>query len=87
MVVLYGARLMVLLLLVFRYRRISKVDLKFPAHVEEDARDLISKLLVKNSESRYSLDEVMQHPFITKHNTPEAIMDAMRPGSSKMMQQ
>merc|ERR1712166_1433807 len=31
------------------YRRIAKVDLRFPPHVSQDARDLISKLLVKDA--------------------------------------
>lgn len=37
------------------YRRISKVDLKFPPHVSAGARDLISKLLVKSPKDRMAL--------------------------------
>jgi serine/threonine protein kinase len=37
------------------YRRISKVDLKFPPYVSAGARDLISKLLVKSPKDRMSL--------------------------------
>eukprot|EP01052_Picozoa_sp_SAG31_P014877 SAG31_NODE_939_length_10873_cov_5.403843_8_plen_207_part_00 len=48
------------------YRRIAKVDLRFPSHVSPDARDLISKLLVKDPTKRLSLDNVLIHPWITK---------------------
>ena len=49
------------------YRKILKVDLSFPSHVSEEARDLISKLLVKDSEKRISLDEVIAHHWIRKY--------------------
>lgn len=49
------------------YRRISKVDLRFPSYISPEARDLISRLLVKNPASRLKLERVLQHPFITKH--------------------
>jgi aurora kinase len=48
------------------YRRIAKVDLHFPAHVSAEARDLISKLLVKDPKRRLSLDSVLSHPWILK---------------------
>jgi aurora kinase, other len=46
------------------YRRISKVDLKFPPYVSAGAKDLISKLLVKDPKRRLALKEVAQHPWI-----------------------
>lgn len=46
------------------YRRISKVDLKFPSFVTEGARDLIAKLLVKDPKARLPLHQVVQHPWI-----------------------
>jgi len=46
------------------YRRISRVDLKFPDHVSVGARDLISKLLVHDPTKRYSLSAVLAHPWI-----------------------
>lgn len=49
------------------YDRIRRVDLKFPAHVSDDAKDLISKLLQKEPNKRASLEEVMSHPWITKN--------------------
>jgi len=49
------------------YKKISKVDLKFPSHVSAEARDLISKLLVKEPGARLPLTEVANHPWIVKH--------------------
>ena len=46
------------------YKKISKVDIKWPSHVSADARDLISKLLVKDPNQRMSLDDVAHHPWI-----------------------
>ena len=50
------------------YRRIAKVDLHFPSHVSPEARDLISKLLVKDPKRRLALDAVLTHPWIKAHN-------------------
>ena len=41
-----------------------QVDLKFPPHVSPRARDLISKLLVKDPKQRMALSSVAQHPWI-----------------------
>ena len=75
------------------YKKISKVDLKFPAHISADvradaarrpprsaqaltaprrpaplqARDLISKLLVKEPSARMPLAEVASHKWIVAH--------------------
>jgi len=46
------------------YKKISKVDLKFPAHISADARDLITKLLVKEPSARLPLAEVANHKWI-----------------------
>jgi aurora kinase len=35
--------------------------------VSAEARDLISKLLVKDPKRRLSLDSVLSHPWILKH--------------------
>lgn len=48
------------------YKRISKVDLRFPDGISESAKDLMSQLLVKNPKNRLSLDKVLQHPFIVQ---------------------
>lgn len=49
------------------YQRISKVDLRFPAHFSEDAKDLLSKLLVRDPSKRLPLLEVPSHPWIVKN--------------------
>ncbi|KAJ3254177.1 spindle assembly checkpoint kinase [Boothiomyces macroporosus] len=51
------------------YRRIAKIDLKFPDYVSPEAKDLIKKLLVKEPEKRLRLSGVMSHEFIIKYNS------------------
>jgi aurora kinase, other len=48
------------------YKRILKVDLRFPdmPAVTEDAKDLIRKLLVKQPSARMKLHAVLEHPWI-----------------------
>jgi len=50
------------------YRRITRVDLRFPPHVTEGAKDLITKLLRKEPNQRMSLDETLKHEWILQHN-------------------
>ena len=49
------------------YRRISNVDLRFPPIVSSGARDLISRLLVKDQRKRMKLADVPKHPWILQH--------------------
>ncbi|XP_077504640.1 aurora kinase A-B-like [Amblyomma americanum] len=49
------------------YRRICGAKVKFPRHVSADARDIIGKLLKRLPADRISLDEVLTHPWVTKH--------------------
>jgi len=51
------------------YRRIAKVDLKFPSTVSPDVKDLISRLLQYDPERRLALSEVLKHPWITKYRS------------------
>lgn len=53
------------------YRRITNVQMSFPAHVSPEARDLISRLLVKETTDRLSLSEVPKHPWILRHCSEE----------------
>lgn len=46
------------------YKRIARVDLRFPEHVSTGARDLIRKLLQRDPEKRLSLAQVLEHPWI-----------------------
>ena len=48
------------------YRRIRRVDLRFPRHVPEDAQDLIRKLLVKDPRKRMSLKNIPKHPWVLR---------------------
>jgi len=50
------------------YRRITNVELSFPVYMSKEAKDLISKLLVKEPTERIKLHEVLQHPWITQYN-------------------
>ena len=49
------------------YRRICHVDLVFPDDMDEDAKDLCKRLLVKAPQDRLSPSAILQHPFITKN--------------------
>ncbi|GJQ14801.1 hypothetical protein GpartN1_g6592.t1 [Galdieria partita] len=49
------------------YRRIARVDIRFPDWLSQDARNLISKLLVKEPEKRLPLHLVLQHAWIKKN--------------------
>ncbi|KAF0290500.1 Aurora kinase A [Amphibalanus amphitrite] len=66
------------------YQRISRVDLAFPSHVSEPAKDLVRRLLRKDPAKRLSLDEVSNHPWIVKHvkKHPAAAGGAAKPSGS-----
>lgn len=49
------------------YRRISRVDLRFPKGVPVDAQDLISKLLQKDPRKRMALDSIPNHPWVLRN--------------------
>jgi len=49
------------------YRRIQSVDLHFPAHVSQGARDLVRSLLQYNPEKRISLKDALLHPWIQEN--------------------
>jgi len=54
------------------YRRISRVDLRFPKGLTEDAKDLITKLLQKDPRKRMPLDCIPNHPWILRNLRREA---------------
>ncbi|PRW56777.1 Serine threonine- kinase Aurora-1 [Chlorella sorokiniana] len=60
------------------YKRILRVDLKFPASParSDGAKDLIRKLLVKNPKDRMPLEQVLQHPWITANADPAVLARA-----------
>ncbi|RUS78227.1 hypothetical protein EGW08_013996 [Elysia chlorotica] len=52
------------------YRRICKVDLRFPPDMSAGARDLISKLLRHDPQARLPLVEVLKHPWMVENTQP-----------------
>ena len=48
------------------YRRIQNGDIKYPAHVAADARDLIGQLLKRDPRQRLALKQVEVHPWIQR---------------------
>ncbi|KAK6162407.1 hypothetical protein DH2020_002248 [Rehmannia glutinosa] len=57
------------------FKRIMKVDLSFPStsEISAEAKDLISRLLVKDSSKRLSLQKIMEHPWIVETANPMGI--------------
>ncbi|KAF9265291.1 kinase-like protein [Marasmius fiardii PR-910] len=49
------------------YTRIVKVDLRFPAAMSPDVKDLIARLLRHEPQSRLPLSKVLQHSWIVKY--------------------
>ena len=53
------------------YRKIGnniiQSEFEFKEGLSEDYKDLIQKILIKDSEKRIKIEEIYQHPFITKH--------------------
>lgn len=53
------------------YKRIVQVDLRFPSHVSNAARDLLTKILKKDPRMRLPLDQIIAHPWV-QHHCPDA---------------
>lgn len=64
------------------YRRISKVDLRFPSHVSTEARDFIIKLLRKEPKTRMPLSQVRYHAWIQRHTQDAAANGAPTPATN-----
>lgn len=60
------------------YKRILKVDLKFPPspQVSSGAQDLIRKLLVRTPSGRLPLSMLLQHPWIQENADPKVLARA-----------
>ncbi|KAM7474227.1 hypothetical protein LguiB_021470 [Lonicera macranthoides] len=54
------------------FKRIMKIDLNFPStpQVSAEAKNLITRLLVKDSSKRLSLRKIIEHPWIIKNADP-----------------
>ena len=48
------------------YRRIQRVDIRWPHGMPDDARDLIGKLLKKDPRQRLDLERIPKHPFVLR---------------------
>ncbi|PLB43543.1 Pkinase-domain-containing protein [Aspergillus steynii IBT 23096] len=48
-------------------RRIARGDMSIPSFVSPEAKDLIKKLLLLDSDLRISVDQIRHHPWIIKH--------------------
>lgn len=53
------------------FRRIARIDIKFPSFFSKEVQDLICKLLRYNPKERLSLDGIMEHPWIKRHYNPD----------------
>ncbi|OMJ95896.1 hypothetical protein SteCoe_621 [Stentor coeruleus] len=53
------------------YHRIATATLNFPANFNEDAKDLISKLMRRTPEERLEMPKIKQHPFFNDLNWDE----------------
>jgi aurora kinase len=49
------------------YHRILKVDLRIPSFVSPEATDIIKRFLQHSPEKRFPLEQVANHPWITKN--------------------
>ena len=49
------------------YRRIAKVDLKFPDYVKEGARAFVSALLRHDPSDRMTLGQALEHPWLVEN--------------------
>ncbi|KAJ3743856.1 kinase-like protein [Lentinula raphanica] len=49
------------------YRRIMRVDLRFPPGMSAEVKDLIARLLQHEPQDRILLTEVLRHPWIVKY--------------------
>ncbi|XP_030634970.1 aurora kinase A [Chanos chanos] len=51
------------------YRKISRVEFSYPAHMSEGSKDLISRLLKHNPMHRLPIQGVLQHPWVVENST------------------
>lgn len=48
--------------------RVVMDNFNMPSHLSFDAKDLINSLLQKTPSKRIQLNQILEHPFITKYN-------------------
>lgn len=47
------------------------VDIRFPGFLSSGAKDIIGKMLKNRAQERISLKEIIEHPWVQEHLTPE----------------
>ena len=57
---------------------ILTLQINWPKDINNDAKDLIEKILKLNPKERLSLEDILKHPFITKYY-PDAEKDLIKP--------
>ncbi|XP_061112648.1 aurora kinase A [Conger conger] len=62
------------------YRKISRVEFSYPAHMSTESRDLIGQLLKHNPLHRLPVLGVLQHPWIVQHSTKQPTSTSASPG-------
>ncbi|XP_026877384.1 aurora kinase A [Electrophorus electricus] len=64
------------------YRKISRVEFTYPAHVSEGSRDLIGRLLKHNPMHRLPIHGVLMHPWVVENSikTPTTFTPAAKVG-------
>eukprot|EP00761_Pharyngomonas_kirbyi_P009513 gb/GECH01009529.1/.p1 GENE.gb/GECH01009529.1/~~gb/GECH01009529.1/.p1 ORF type:complete len:206 (+),score=25.31 gb/GECH01009529.1/:1-618(+) len=45
-------------------QKIISVDYRFHPKISEDAKDLITKILIKDINERYTIDQILNHPWL-----------------------
>lgn len=50
------------------FNRVVNANYKLPMHLSPEVKDLINSLLQKNPKDRLSLDLILEHPFIKRHD-------------------
>lgn len=53
-------------------RLILNVDLRFPAEIDADAKDMIARLCKKQPKQRLTVESALAHIFVTNHQTGKA---------------
>jgi serine/threonine protein kinase len=50
------------------YERIMKSEFEYPDHLSSGIRDFIDRLLVRNPKKRMSLEQALQHEWLTENS-------------------
>ncbi|KAJ1853549.1 hypothetical protein LPJ73_002627, partial [Coemansia sp. RSA 2703] len=48
---------------------VSECDLRFPGPFDKDLNDLLTRMLERNPDSRITIDEIREHPWVTQNGS------------------